>query len=294
MASPKDIRRRIKSVKNTKKITKAMELVAASKMRKAVSSTLSSRPYANYARSIAAEIIRRTPAILTSHPLLKEHESNKKLIVLVTSNRGLCGAYNAQVLRTMLEIVRTDDKETVYEFLTIGRKGEAVVRRLDHEIVASFTTLPESIQFSHALPIANLLLSLFEKGEYKEIIGIYTDFISALSQKPHVTTLLPFSKPDTVLESEQVAAEENSEFVFEPTMGHIFDTLLHKIFRTQIFQILLESVASEQSSRMVAMKNASEAAGEMITDLTLIYNKARQASITKEISEISAGMASLS
>lgn len=272
-----------------------MELVAASKMRKAVSSTLSSRPYANYARSIAAEIIRRTPAILTSHPLLKEHESKKKLIVLVTSNRGLCGAYNSQVLRTMLEVIRTDKEAgIVYEFLTVGRKGEAVVRRLDHEIVASFTTLPESIQFSHALPIANLLLSLFEKGEYKEVIGIYTDFISALSQKPHVTTLLPFSKPDTVLESEQAAVEENSEFVFEPTMGHIFDTLLHKIFRTQIFQTLLESVASEQSSRMVAMKNASEAAGEMITDLTLIYNKARQASITKEISEISAGMASLS
>jgi F-type H+-transporting ATPase subunit gamma len=289
MASGKEIKRRIKSVKNTKKITKAMELVAASKMRKAVAGALSSRPYATYAEEIIGEILVKTPALVERHTLMRKHESSKKLILLITSNRGLCGAYNAQVLRNLLEIIRTKDDTSEYEFLVVGRKGENAVRRLGLPIVASFTNLPESISYTHTLPIANFILSEFEKGEYGEIIALYTDFISALAQKPHVKKILPFD----LSAFDKHKEETEDAFVFEPGMQFMFDTLVHKIFRIEVFQMMLESLASEQSSRMVAMKNASEAAGEMINDLTLMYNKARQASITKEISEISAGMASL-
>ena len=289
MASGKEIKQRIKSFKNTKKITKAMELVAASKMRRAVSSTLSSRPYANYAEEIIRDIVTKTPELLDTHTLLKEHKSNKKLILLITSNRGLCGAYNAQILRLLLQQLK--EEKDVYEFVVVGRKGENAVRRLGLPLIASFTKLPETVTYTDALPIANTLLSLFEQGTYGTVEALFTDFISALAQKPNLKIILPIQKTEAMNEN-SVSTQEG--FVFEPDMKFIFDTLLHKVFRAEIFQMLLESNASEQSSRMVAMKNASEAAGEMISDLTLVYNKARQASITKEISEISAGMASVS
>lgn len=289
MASGKEIKRRISSFKNTKKITKAMELVAASKMRKSVSLTLSSRPYANYAEEIIADVIAKTPVLLEEHPLLKKHVATKTLIVVVTSNRGQCGAYNAQILRQMLQIVKSNpDKE--YDFVVVGKKGEAALRRLGFSIVASFTHLPESISYSDTLPIANFVLNEFERGSYKEVVMLSTDFVSALLQKPHVKKILPFD----ITESKQESVHPAQTFTFEPNISFIFNTLIHKIFRIEIFQMILESVASEQSSRMVAMKNATDAAGDMISDLTLVYNKARQASITKEISEISAGMASVS
>jgi F-type H+-transporting ATPase subunit gamma len=289
MASGKEIKRRIASFKNTKKITKAMELVAASKMRKSVSLTLSSRPYATYAEEIIADVIAKTPLLLEQHPLLKKHAAGKTLMVLVTSNRGQCGAYNAQILRTMLQIVKSNPTK-VYEFVVVGKKGEAALRRLGFTIVASFTHLPESVSYSDTLPIANFILSEFEQGRYDEVTMLATDFISALLQKPHVKNILPFD----VAESKENTNHQAQTFTFEPSISFIFDTLIHKIFRIEIFQMILESVASEQSSRMVAMKNATDAAGDMISDLTLVYNKARQASITKEISEISAGMASVS
>lgn len=289
MASGKEIKRRISSFKSTKKITKAMELVAASKMRKSVTLTLSSRPYATYAEEIVADVITKTPTLLEKHSLLKKHNSPKTLIVVTTSNRGQCGAYNAQILRLMLQVVKADTS-TEYEFVAIGRKGEAALRRLGFSIVASFTHLPESISYSDTLPIANFLLSEFEKGTYKEVIMLSTAFVSALLQKPLHKMILPFTAVESKVENTSTA----QTFMFEPSMEYIFDTLIHKIFRIEIFQMILESIASEQSSRMVAMKNATDAAGDMISDLTLVYNKARQASITKEISEISAGMASVS
>jgi F-type H+-transporting ATPase subunit gamma len=293
MAGGKEIKRRIKSVKNTKKITKAMELVAASKMRKAVSNTLSSRPYATYAEEIVKDIVSKTSEILKNHSLLKEHQSDKKLILLITSNRGLCGAYNAQILRNMIDLMKNKDDNVSYDFVVVGKKGEGAIRRLNLPVVASFSNLPESISYSNTLPIANFIIEEFEQGKYSEVVALYTDFVSALIQKPNVKKILPFNfsykqEPETLNQGIK------DTFTFEPNINFIFNTLIHKIFRIEIFQMILESVASEQSSRMVAMKNASEAAGEMIEDLTLVYNKARQASITKEISEISAGMASVS
>ncbi len=295
MAGSKEIKRRIKSVKNTKKITKAMELVAASKMKRAVASTLASRAYSRY----SWEVLESVSQALTenSHPLLTPRSGNRSLVVLISSNRGLCGAYNAQIIRAVLSMLREKSDESI-EFVTVGRKGDAALRRIGQTITASFTELPETITLSSAIPIANLIFESFKSNSYDKVYVAYTDFKSALSQKPVIRQLLPVKKEDILQEIEELKNEAphetQTDYVFEPSYNVLIESLVEKIARMQVYQMLLESAASEQSSRMVAMKNASEAAGEMIDDLTLVFNKARQANITQEISEISAGMASVS
>ncbi len=295
MAATKEIKRRIKSVKNTKKITKAMELVAASKMKRAVASTLASRAYAKYSWEVLESVSQAL--VENSHPLLTPRDGDRTLVALISSNRGLCGAYNAQIIRSVIAMLRENPNQQI-DFVTIGRKGDASLRRIGQKIIASFTELPETIHFTDTVPISNLLLELFTKQDYDKIYIAYTDFKSALSQVPTIKQLLPIKKEDIQREIDELKTEapheQRTAYVFEPSYDALITQLVDKIARMQIYQMLLESNASEQSSRMVAMKNASEAAGEMITDLTLVFNKARQASITQEISEISAGMASVS
>ncbi len=295
MAATKEIKRRIKSVKNTKKITKAMELVAASKMKRAVASTLASRAYAKYSWEVLESVSQAL--VENSHPLLTPRDGDRTLVALISSNRGLCGAYNAQIIRSVIAMLRENPNQQI-DFVTIGRKGDASLRRIGQKIIASFTELPETIHFTDTVPISNLLLELFTKQDYDKIYIAYTDFKSALSQVPTIKQLLPIKKEDIQREIDELKTEapheQRTAYVFEPSYDGLITQLVDKIARMQIYQMLLESNASEQSSRMVAMKNASEAAGEMITDLTLVFNKARQASITQEISEISAGMASVS
>lgn len=304
MASGKEIKNRIKSVKNTKKITKAMELVAASKMKRAVANTLASRIYAKYSWEIL-QYLSKTKAD-NLHPLFQNpnqgakqlNGSEKILMVVITSNRGLCGAYNAQVMRATIAYMK-ENSETKIDFITIGKKGEAMLRRLGKNIIASFTENGETVILPEVMPIANYVVEEFLKGNYSSAQFIYTDFVSALSQNAKLRQLLPIS-PDTIrklaeesLES-KVIEEKSVDYVFEPNYDILVNNMVGKIAKMQVYQMFLESSASEQSSRMVAMKNASEAAGEMIDELTLAFNKARQASITQEISEISAGVASVS
>jgi F-type H+-transporting ATPase subunit gamma len=301
MAGSLDIKRRIKSVKNTKKITKAMELVSASKMKRAVSATLSARPYAR----ASWEILESLSAISTEseHPLLKKREVKNALVVLISSNRGLCGAYNAQIIRRVIEMIK-HDTEVNLSFVAVGKKGEAALRRIGQNIVASFTDLPDNATLRDVAPIGNLLIDDFTTGAYDKVYIAYTDFVSALVSKPTIKPILPISKTEVKESVENLGSNEtgspvNSKlsavsYVFEPGYDALMSKLVEKIARAQVYQMILESSASEQSSRMMAMKNASEAAGEMIDDLTLAFNKARQAAITKEISEISAGMASVS
>ncbi len=297
MPATKEIKRRIKSVKNTKKITKAMELVAASKMKRAVSSTLASRAYAKYSWEVLESI--SNAIVEHSHPLLTPREGNRKLVVLVSSNRGLCGAYNAQIIRAVMLMLRENPDQHI-DFVTVGRKGDTAMRRIGQNIIASFTELPETIHLQNTVPISNLILDLYKENSYDKIYVAYTDFKSALSQKPTIRQILPIQKEDIKREIDELKetapheAEIQTEYLFEPSYDTLITQLVDKIARMQMYQMILESAASEQSSRMVAMKNASEAAGEMIQDLTLVFNKARQASITQEISEISAGMASVS
>lgn len=294
MAGTKEIKSRIKSVKSTKKITKAMELVSASKMKRAISATLASRAYAGYSWEVLQSLTQYVTE--TKNPLLTEREEGKTLIIFITSNRGLCGGYNAQVTRKLIQTLReTDGTET--DFISVGKKGEASLRRMDRQIVASFNELPDAPKLSDIYPIASLAIDLFKQGEYARIRVAYTDFVSALSQVPHVETILPVSKTTLVAELAEAGKEAPrapADYTFEPSYDVLMGMLVEKIARMRVYQMILESSASEHSARMLAMKNASDAAGEMIDELTLAFNKARQAGITQEISEISAGMASVS
>ncbi len=298
MAGTKEIKRRIKSVKNTKKITKAMELVAASKMKRALSSTLATRPYAEYSWEVLTSIADSLAE--NSHPLFTQRPVNNTLLILITSNRGLCGAYNAQVVKKALTLLKTDS--TNIDVVTIGKKGDVSMRRVGKKVVASFTDLPDHISLRDILPISKLVVDEYTKENYDRVYVAYTDFVSALTQKPNIKQVLPVSKVDLKelidslekIKPEEHVVEKKVDYLIEGDIELLIGSLAEKITRMQIYQMLLESNASEQSSRMVAMKNASEASGEMIDDLTLIFNKARQSNITREISEISAGMASMS
>ncbi len=301
MPGTKEIKRRIKSIRNTKKITKAMELVAASKMKRAVASTLASRLYAEYSWTVLQSIAKNVEKI--EHPFFLPQESKDTLLVLITSNRGLCGAYNSQVLKKTIQFLKADRDGRV-DLITVGKKGDNGMRRLGQNIIASFTELGDSVTLRDISPLSKLLVDEYRAGKYGKILIAYTDFASALIQKPHIRELLPISKLslknfiETLVGDEMnlpAPTEDNKiEYLVEGNKDVLISSLAEKITRMQIYQMFLESSASEQSARMMAMKNASEASSEMIDDLTLVFNKARQANITREISEISAGMASVS
>ncbi|MFA6585663.1 MAG: ATP synthase F1 subunit gamma [Candidatus Paceibacterota bacterium] len=309
MAGTKEIKRRIKSVKSTKKITKAMELVSASKMKKAVASTLASRLYAEYSWDILTSIASDTEKI--KHPLFVEREKKEGkenvLLFLITSNRGLCGAYNAQVVKKVLSLLKNSEENINIDIVTIGKKGDTMMRRINRNIIASFFALPDNVSLLDVVPISELAINEYNIGHYDKVLIAYTDFISALSQKSNIRQVIPISKnslkelmeeihlsPTPLLNKERgEGVRSKIDYLFEGDQEALIKSLAEKITRMQIYQMILESNASEQSSRMVAMKNASEAAGEMIDDLTLVFNKARQGNITREISEISAGMASV-
>ncbi len=303
MAATKEIKRRIKSIKNTKKITKAMELVAASKMKRAVSSTLASRLYAEYSWEVLNSIAKNTEKI--TDPLFIEREVKNILLILITSNRGLCGAYNAQVTKKALSLLKNENENVNIDLVTIGKKGDTLMRRINKNIIASFFSLPDNVSLRDIIPISELAINEFNLGRYDKVLVAYTDFISALSQKPNIKQVIPISRTSFKELLEEVAevglpqksgsptSATKTDYLFEGDQKNLIKSLAEKITRMQIYQMILESNASEQSSKMVAMKNASEAAGEMIDSFTLIFNKARQSNITREISEISAGMASV-
>ncbi len=306
MAGTKEIKRRIKSVKNTKKITKAMELVAASKMKRAVASTLASRLYAEYSWDILASIAKNVEDL--DHPLFNEREKKdikgKVLFVLITSNRGLCGAYNAQVIKKAISLLK--NKNVTIDVVSIGKKGDVAMHRVGVNVVASFSDLSDKISLSEIIPISKFAIDEYGALKYDKVLVAYTDFISAIAQKANIKQILPVSRTDLKELIQSLEHIENHEgvdlnnknkkidYLFEGDKVKLIGALAEKLTRMQIYQMILESNASEQSSRMIAMKNASDASGEMIDDLTLMFNKARQANITREISEISAGMASVS
>ena len=309
MPGTKEIKRRIKSVKNTKKITKAMELVAASKMKRALASTLASRVYAEYSFEILTSISKKLAE--TKHPLFINHEQkeiNAKeniLVVLITSNRGLCGAYNAQIIKKIISLLKLERSQV--DFISVGKKGDTAMRMIGKNIIASFMELSDNISLADVLPISKLAMDEYAALHYDRVLIAYTDFVSALMQRPNIKQILPISQnifkdlqeflkntdQKTQKPEEVPAVKRETDYLFEGDFDELIEMLALKITRMQIYQMLLESNASEQSSRMLAMKNASDASSEMINDLTLVFNKARQANITREISEISAGMASV-
>lgn len=304
MINTKAINRRIKSVVNTKKITKAMELVAASKMRKAVAAVLSSRPYAQMAWSLVSRLEQKGEE---AHPLLKKSESKRALAILVTSDRGLCGGFNAQVIRVANEFVRSRPEGSV-DVIAIGRRGEAWARRRKLPLKASFGDVLAggAPPATKVRPLSRLARNGFTAGEYGEVAVIYTDFVSSILQKPRAKTLLPLTRDSELGEisgqssgvraqqpDSELRALSSGEYVFEPDARTVLDQLLPRVAEAQLYQAVLESLASEHSARMLAMKNATDAAADMIDDLRLTFNQARQAGITQEIAEISAGRAAL-
>lgn len=298
MAGTKEIKRRIKSIKNTKKITKAMELVSASKMKKAVSNTLASRLYAEYSWNILTSIGNSLEN--TNNLLFETREVKKVLLILISSNRGLCGAYNSQIIKKTISLLRKLENEAEIEIITIGKRGDSALRRVGQNIIANFSEIPDNTNLSDIISISDLAISEYKMEKCDKVFIAYTDFISPLVQKPNIRQIIPISKTelrelidDLGEKSSQEKTIGKNDYLFEGNKEILINSLAEKLIRMQIYQMMLESNASEQSARMIAMKNASEAAGEMIDDLTLVFNKARQAGITREISEISAGMASI-
>jgi F-type H+-transporting ATPase subunit gamma len=285
MASPRDIRRRIKSVKNTAQITKAMQMVAASKMRKAQQAALSGRPYASLMNEVLAEVAFNAGDF--SHPLMEKREGAKRGVIVIGTDKGLCGGLNSNLMR---EASKFDKANAI--FITAGRKASQFIARTKRQLAAEFT-YKDAPLFSEARAISRFARDLFTKGEVDRVDILFTNFISTLTQKPEALQLLPVGEIKGVTagvhghsQSEQLM-KGATEFLFEPSPEQVLGELLPHYLNFQIYQILLEAKASEHSARMVAMKNATDNANQLIKDLTLEYNKLRQANITKELLEIS-------
>jgi F-type H+-transporting ATPase subunit gamma len=276
----RDIKRRIRSIKSTQQITKAMEMVAATRLRRAREKVVAARPYA---REIQGMIRRLLPAIPdVAHPLLEPHKSHRVGYVVMTSDRGLCGGFNGHVIR-QAQVLLAQEKE--YALIILGRKGRDFFRRRGYRLLAEFIALGDDPIVAQTREIAQALLDLYEKNLVDEINLIYMEFISTGRQRSKVTRLLPVEAP-TVDETGQ---EWINDYFFEPEPEKVLDMLLPRFIIGQIYNAMLESKASELAARMIAMGAASENAMEMIDQLTLSFNKARQAAITKELSEIVGG-----
>ena len=285
MPSTRDIRRRIKSVKNTAQITKAMQMVAAAKMRKAQQAALVGRPYADLMNAILAEAAPRIASF--KHPLMEVRDVKKRAVIIVSSDRGLCGGLNSNLMR---EVAKLDKNTTL--FVCAGKKGAQFVARTKRSLAAEFT-YKDAPTFAEARAISKFAQDLFLKGEADAVDILYTKFVSTLVQQPKLVPFLPVGKIKAVTagigakEEELAAAGPRVDtFEFEPDEKTVLGALLPHSLNFQMHQILLEAKASEQSARMVAMKNATDNAKQLIKDLTLEYNKLRQANITKELLEI--------
>jgi F-type H+-transporting ATPase subunit gamma len=286
--SQRDIRRRINASKNIRQITRAMQFVAASKLRRAQESTLAARPYSDLLDEIIADLA--SVLVGDEHALLSRRAEGKRLIVLVTSDRGLAGALNTNAIRfASKEIV---DHPGELELVSVGRKGRDAMRRARVPIIAHFAGFGDRPHIDDILPLARLISDEYEACTYNQVDVIFTRFVSTLVQRADMVQLLPI-KPTLTGEPGPSGAVSGgitgSQFIFEPEPEMVLNELLPRYLGTRLYQTALESTASFFSSQMVAMKNATENADELIGDLTLSYNKARQASITSELIEIASG-----
>ncbi len=315
-ANTRDILRRIKSVNNTKKITRAMEMVAASKMKRAVNMALQTRTYANLSWNTVLHLSRINGS--ANHKLLEQRDKYKKvLLILFSSNRGLCGGYNVQIYnKAISSIEKHENGDKITDIVTMGRKGAELIGRDGYDVVADFEKpdLATGVYEVHGL--SKMVIDGFLSSKYDKVMVAYTDFISPINQVPRVKQLLPIQldtddeylgivgKDDKIGITRKYIEEKGDkyvkkggfeyEYIFEPSIKEVLDEILPRLIEVQLYQALLEANASEHSSRMLSMRNATDAAGDMIDELTLYYNKARQASVTSEIAEISAGAAAMS
>lgn len=289
MAAGKEIRGKIRSVENTKKITKAMEMVAASKMRKAQDRMRASRPYSEKIRNIASNLAEANPEYV--HPFLVKQEGAKAIgFIVVTTDKGLCGGLNTNVLRAVTSKLREVESEgNRVEVVAIGNKGLGYMNRIGAKVISHVVQLGDTPHLDRLIGPVKLLLDAYQEGRLDKIYLCYTNFINTMKQEPVIAQLLP-------LESEKIKGDKGNhswDYVYEPSAQLVIDELLVRYVEALIYQSVAENIASEQSARMVAMKSASDNAGNVISELKLVYNKTRQAAITKELSEIVAGAAAV-
>jgi F-type H+-transporting ATPase subunit gamma len=289
MASTREIRRRIRSIGNIAKVTKAMETVAASKMRKAQQQVLATRPYAAKSWEVLTYLARLRPIAAAEQPLLQQREVGRVAVLLITADRGLAGAYNSNIIRkTALQIQQWEQVERKQvSVVTVGRKGRDWMLRHGPPLRAEFTGLSDRPSSNDISPVANVVIEDFVRGHSDAVYLATTDFVNTLRQEPDIRQLLPIVPAHP--EVSMVA-----DYIFEPDPQTILGEVLRGITELQILQAVYEAIASEQSARMVAMRNATDAANDLIGDLTLSYNKARQEAITKELLDIVGGTAALS
>jgi F-type H+-transporting ATPase subunit gamma len=296
VASVQDLKRRVRSIRNTRKITKAMELVASARLRRAQARIEAMRPYADTMRELIAGV-GRAAASVRGLPLLQQREDVTNVaIVALTGDRGLAGAFNAQVLRRAFAVERglRGEGKTV-RWVAVGRKGRSTLTFRRYEVSADYTGFTDRPSYGDAQAIAHRVADLYTEGEVDRVVLVYNSFVSPLVQKVTEQDLLPISAD--ILETDQEERREDAlrgDFIFEPEPEEILARLLPVYVETQIYRALLESAASEQGARMTAMRNASKNAGELIDRLTLEMNRARQAEITQEILEVVAGADALS
>ncbi len=279
MPSQREIRRRIGAVRNIKQITRAMQFVAASKLKRAQDATLAARPYSEKIDEVLADLASVLGA--DDHPLLARRQGGKRLIVLVTTDRGLAGPLNANTIRFAAKEITEHPGDVA--LITVGRKGRDAMRRARVPILAHFNGFGDRPAFSDVTPLARLIVDEYLAGRAGRVDIIHSVFISTLAQRPQLDRLLPVDP------AADTAGIPGRQFIFEPNPGEVLRQLLPRYVATRLFQAVLESKASEESSRMVAMKNATENAEDLIDDLTLSYNKVRQANITREMIEIATG-----
>ncbi|MFA5986152.1 MAG: ATP synthase F1 subunit gamma [Parcubacteria group bacterium] len=317
MLNSKEIRRRIKSINNTGKITRAMEMVSAAKMRKSTERVLQIRAYAHAAWSVLTNLARSFDQY--NYGLLEVREVKNVLIVAITSNRGLCGSFNAQIMKKIKEEITHPEKLKVnrigtktiqshvanedlkIDFITVGRKGESLVKKLGREIIASFPDLTYLPGIEQVRPLSKIVIDDYLEKKYDKVVIAYTDYVSTVMQQPKIRQILPISKVDLekqIVEMNNLAKEHGlkkplTEYKVEPSPDAVLTHIFPRLIEMQLYHAILESNASKESARMVAMKNATDAAKDMSADLTLAYNQIRQMKITQEIAEISAGRAAL-
>ena len=309
----KAIQSRIKSVSNTRKITKAMEMVAAAKMRKAVEAATDTRTYATLAWDLLVNLSGEEQQKIE---LLEVRQVKKLLMIVVTSNRGLCGSFNSNIIKKTVQQMEDPknitkqrisgidvepSEELEVDVIGVGKKAVGFAKKLNYNLVSSFIDISDTPKMEDALLISGILIKAYEEKKYDKVVIAYTDFQSTINQTAKLRQVLPISERDLEkmleqlgrnTEEEQIATEMPS-YLFEPNKESVLRTILPRLVEVQIYQALLESAASEHSSRMLAMRNASDAADDMIKELNLNFNKARQSAITQEISEIVGGAAAL-
>jgi F-type H+-transporting ATPase subunit gamma len=283
MPDIRKVRRRIRGVQNIAKITRAMEMIAASRMRKAQERGLQGRPYAEKIEQVIADLAA-LPETGSQHPLLQKRDIKKIAVVHITPDRGLCGGLNASLNRQLANFVLR--QQVPVEVVAVGRKGRDFSVRSDCSLIAEFTQLSDKPSYLDTLPISNIIIQEYTEAAFDMVYVSYAGFVSTMVQKPAMKQLLP-------VEPAVIPGGQNVDYIYEPDAEAVLGSLLPRFVEMEIYHAVLESIASEQSARMVAMRNATDSANELIGDLTLLYNKARQESITRELLDITGGVVAL-